>query len=448
MSKSTLSKDDKQNLGEANTVSVSKGAVGVKTHLENNQRWLDSGNVYGEDAAKTLNQRKASNDEQLLEYLAASVPQHCLDGWTYLSRALDCHTRGDAHGAIHLAYYAELRATMCLLAGQSVGILNHKHFVFDSKGSLSTIESLGTHQVAWLALSHWSKSRGAEVEVGNMISLANRPLIEWLTEAGFPSSAQSLAAKWLQEWGLDLELMTKDRDLRNAASYRPTCLTNWTCTPAPETTRVLERVWSLFEPSGTWRFDGIDQYLIRNALESGYKGSTGKDPSARGIASGFDQRIRTATDKLGLTTSEKELWIPFLLRETSPDEPWLLRQAKIRGDSPRTQYTAVIARAALLLRIATGTARQLSIKGSWSRENLSFWWNTIGLDAGLWDEDDVPESLSDLWADVAAALDDIGTAEVPPDTRTIAKRSWQSRKSAALLTLGGAQRIGMWGLGL
>lgn len=43
------------------------------------------------------------------EYVAASLPGHCIDGWAYLGRSLSACLHGDAGTARHLAYYAEPR---------------------------------------------------------------------------------------------------------------------------------------------------------------------------------------------------------------------------------------------------------------------------------------------------------------------------------------------------
>ena len=53
--------------------------------------------------------------QQVLDVLAATGPSHCLDGWTFLSRALAALLSGDTHTTRHLAYYAQLRAALSLL---------------------------------------------------------------------------------------------------------------------------------------------------------------------------------------------------------------------------------------------------------------------------------------------------------------------------------------------
>ena len=60
------------------------------------------------------------NEPHFREYVAASAPTHLIDGWSYLARAIDALLRGDAPAAVHLGYYAELRAAMSLLAGGGI----------------------------------------------------------------------------------------------------------------------------------------------------------------------------------------------------------------------------------------------------------------------------------------------------------------------------------------
>ena len=47
--------------------------------------------------------------QELAEYMALAAPNHCVDGWSYLSRGLNAYLLGDPHSAWHFAYYAELR---------------------------------------------------------------------------------------------------------------------------------------------------------------------------------------------------------------------------------------------------------------------------------------------------------------------------------------------------
>ena len=92
-------------------------------------------------------------ERNLAQYIAASVALHANDGWSYLGRSVSCLLAGDTHRALHLAYYAELRASMSLLAGAGIGIFDKKHFIVPTTNSTANF-GLGhsTHVIAWLAL--------------------------------------------------------------------------------------------------------------------------------------------------------------------------------------------------------------------------------------------------------------------------------------------------------
>ena len=69
--------------------------------------------------------------QQLIEAVAAAAPNHCIDGWSYVSRAMSALLAGDLHAARHLSYYAELRAGLSLLGSLGIGIFNGINFVVD-----------------------------------------------------------------------------------------------------------------------------------------------------------------------------------------------------------------------------------------------------------------------------------------------------------------------------
>ena len=54
--------------------------------------------------------RQNLTDAQMISLVAACGPNHCLDGWSYLSRSVSALVARDGHSAKHMAYYAQLRA--------------------------------------------------------------------------------------------------------------------------------------------------------------------------------------------------------------------------------------------------------------------------------------------------------------------------------------------------
>src|SRR5690554_4022269 len=55
------------------------------------------------------------------EAVALTIPSHCMDGWNFVARSMEAALSGDFHAARHLAYYAQLRAGMCILANLGIG---------------------------------------------------------------------------------------------------------------------------------------------------------------------------------------------------------------------------------------------------------------------------------------------------------------------------------------
>ena len=107
------------------------------------------------------------NDNALAEYVGVSAPTHTFDGWSLLSRSVSCLLRGDPYSAVHLAYYAELRATIAILASEGIGIFNRKHCIVDRNGNCELINVkgrprnrvLGTHECAWSVFEWWANGR-------------------------------------------------------------------------------------------------------------------------------------------------------------------------------------------------------------------------------------------------------------------------------------------------
>src|SRR5690606_15596582 len=100
----------------------------IKNHLPHD-RWLGLRNRYRKDTVGKIDsdlprhpQPPSLKDRQVAEYISVSTLTHCTDGWNYLSRSIESILSGDEMSSIHLAYYAELRAVLSLMATQGIGI--------------------------------------------------------------------------------------------------------------------------------------------------------------------------------------------------------------------------------------------------------------------------------------------------------------------------------------
>jgi hypothetical protein len=134
-------------------------ALGLKRFLKKSM-WIGKTNRHAQDIVGRLKADyplSAGQKRNLAQYIVASAVLHTNDGWGYLGRSIGCLMSGDAHRALHLAYYAELRAAVSLLAGAGIGVFHREHFIVSAANTTTRLQSkLGTHQIAWDALELWS----------------------------------------------------------------------------------------------------------------------------------------------------------------------------------------------------------------------------------------------------------------------------------------------------
>jgi hypothetical protein len=158
-------------------------------------------------------------------FLAIATHCHALDGWRYLSKAAYSLLSGSRNTALHLAYYAELRAAMSILSGGGIGILNGKHFSIDKNSSVTRFGG-GTHIAAWEAISAWAKVQANARLVIEVVGAAGLNGLKWADACRLTHTRESVAEHWLGDWSVDIHNLTLDRELRNVASYRPNLFSN------------------------------------------------------------------------------------------------------------------------------------------------------------------------------------------------------------------------------
>ena len=142
---------DRRLIRSLSRLDVEKTLAGLKPFIARS-RWLGSTNRYCKDTLAKIKSdasaRRIRCPLHLAQYISASSLLHSSDGWSYLGKALLSILRGDPHRAVHLAYYAELRAAVSLLATEGIGIFNNRHFVIDAPGSVARMHggNSPTHQ--------------------------------------------------------------------------------------------------------------------------------------------------------------------------------------------------------------------------------------------------------------------------------------------------------------
>jgi hypothetical protein len=390
---------------KAGRTEIDKAFIRLATHWQVSS-WLGLRNRYRTHCIavidKDLKAKRKPKARDMAEYIAASVPLHTYDGWAYLGRAIDAHIRGDTWAARHLAYYAELRAAMAILAHQGIGVFNLHSYVVESPLSLHRVD-VPTHDMARLALESWARIPDSASLLLAVIQPGGQPLDTWFGGSTMGSAFTPVGERLLEDWGYDLRMDT-DRDARNVASYRPSAIErrqNPTPTVA-ERYKFLRAVWEAFEP-GTAPFHKLDQHLLRISLERMFKATKGR--THRQSPAEFSRLVAETVKNVPASNIGADLLTKFLLRQTEPADLQLISSARPTG---AVDHIQVISRAALLLRIAAGATGDLIGRTRTQVAQLRFWWHPRGEMLGLWQGAE-PASRADFyatWYDVQAALQD------------------------------------------
>ena len=400
------------------------------------ESWLSDSNPYRQDVIKQLKKENQISDHtQLAEYVAASAIVHCFDGWSYLGRALEAEMAGDPDATRHLGYYAELRAAMSVLAGNGIGVFDRKNIIVTEEQECVFLNHSGTHTFVWEALEAWAKLPAGIDIFFQVIKPGGIPLREWLDQ--FSAGSNFIASEWLQQWGFDLSQLTIDRGARNLASYRPTAFTSPGPRPAVDTMEAIQKFWEICEPGAVGGFPVLDRYLLLRSLALVIDKD---DPQARNLYESQRSMMLNALDPKVLSSDQ---WNEFLKYDNLQDIHQVIQDADADDDSFHLDHSKqVLARATLLLRVATGSSADLLDEADLTvKEDLAFWWSSAAVRRRLWSEAGAPSSFTDLWQDIDEAL--TLSDQWPQDYYTL--WSNHAREAATLAT---AERVFLWGLEL
>lgn len=384
--------------------------------------------------------RMASAD--VVDILALSAPTHCVDGWGYASRAMTALLAGDLHAARHLAYYAQLRGALSMLANLGIGIFNQVNFVVDSRGQirrLDTVQSgrlpdkgMGTHVAVWKALEAWSNSIQSRKFLV-LTRLKGFSLDACLDQLWTGYSATAVVAPLIEAWGLDLARGSQDHIARNISSYEPQAFN-----PMPdqigEVLEFLADMWTSLEPSGAGGFDNLDRFFLRQLFQQQHRIVTQNQLYETGaIGTKFDDLpapIRSMAPR------------NFLLGKVSPTAPALLRRARARGQAPSPMD--MLSRAIILLRVASAfTHTNLASSGIvFASGELRPWLDQLAIDRGFWPPAAPASDPIELWDDLDQAVNSVQAINPLPADLC----SWDAMPSRwpAGLHLAQAERAGIW----
>lgn len=380
----------------------------------------------------------------LSDYTAASTIVHCFDGWNFLARACDSFISGDSSTAFHLSYYAQLRATMSIMASNGISIFNRKHFYFDlTSGDIDFITKDTTHVVSSNLLTAWSNFQPALKRTLNIIQVRNFTLYEWLNHSPFngsPQFASALLHTWMKQWSLDVTL-EKDKELREQNSYRPRFES--ANIPSRQAVEHLIEIWRALEPSADFAYNLMDLHFLRLTLEAAFRANTSKKPF------GLDYNQFVNTTLLNLNLQGDVPLRNFLTHLASPSDHIIFSSARrLQKTNQGTlrffdDSLASICRAVIWLRIATGFTKSFVDTSGITKTELDSWWLGLNEKLGLTsDSNKIPST--DLFSDVENAINSIDLNSPILTNRFTLFQTYGSELSV----LSQFQRAAFWGLAL
>lgn len=327
-------------------------------------------------------------------YLASSSILHCFDGWSYLSAAIHSFLNGEIPISIHLAYYAELRASSSFLSTQGIGIFNSKHFSLSANNQINESPNCGTHKFIWEALSCWI-DRSNNSDIFDYFYYNGKSFNEWfqyIPNSNSINISNIFLKDWLKEWSFDINKFQNDREIRNFFSYRPSLNREFNFSSLSSKIEKINAIWKILEPNSPNRFSLLDKYLFKLLLEKIHFVIL-----QSGIALSMEDLINNTFQNAGMPVDQvlKQIILNnanHVIFEKSND--------LVTDINGLPDPLAIIARSILLLRLASGATSYLIKVSNISRQELDFFFNTIGIDGGFWSPGEAPIDFCDLWADI------------------------------------------------
>jgi hypothetical protein len=382
--------------------------------------------------------------QQAIDGVAATIPNHCIDGWSYASRSLSALLAGDGHAARHLAYYAQLRAGLCILANLGVGIFNRTNFVVTAAGAIERLDDpptrrpngpgLGTHDIVWEALKELTSNVQTARRLLELITVRGSSLKDCIDAIWPGVSAVGAAVSLIEAWGLDLKRGKDEHQHRNISSYAPQEM-NPLGALAPDALNFVRSFWNLFEPTSGACFDCLDRFMLRSLLLKQHRTVTGNQNYTAGAIASRYSELPASIQSLAS--------VEFLCNSQQPRNPLLLQLAN--STTSPAQPAEMLARAFLLLRAATTlTQDSLQTAGiTCNAGDLRPWLDPIAVARGFWPPANPLADPLDLWVDVQEALSDFDLSINPEPTSL---GDWRMRGAVCLPTICEAERVAIWSL--
>lgn len=347
----------------------------------------------------------STNDAK--EFIATSTLVHCFDGWAYISSAIDAFIKGEAAIAVHMAYYAELRAALAFLGTEGILVSNHNQFCIDSADQLYIPGVMGapklnpnqTHAATWNIIRTWLNNTTKQSPALNYFFYKGNSfndLINFIPHAPTSSAARlNIIKDWLAKWCFDITLYENDRNNRNILSYNINITRGSSPSSLKDKIENINKFWRQLEP-GADPFQNLDRNLFALYLKTIYDryASSSSSPCSK-------------EDFIADFFSNAGLSIDVLLKDIFVNNKTniLIGTSFNSSIDPTTNHVLplnIIARAILLLRLSIGGCSYLLRQSNIQKSDLSFYVEKTAKEWGLCNT--LPMDWTDLWEDIDILL--------------------------------------------
>lgn len=383
---------------------------------------------------------QALPNQDAIDAVAMAIPTHCVDGWTFAARAMGALLAGDPHACRHMAYYAQLRASLCILANLGVGLFNGLNFVVDATGQIVRIDptarrsdkGLGTHTIVWETLEAWGQEPDLAGAFLDLLRIKHIPLRDLLESLWPGFIGVTTVGKLIAAWGVDLKRGIEDHKFRNNSSYAPHALNPISMTTSSNL-RFVGTSWQLFEPSGGSGFDNLDRHLLRKIFLAQHEISEAGAPVEDGALG----------KAYGSLPAAIRMFCPQSFVLSTPVTPEVLRNAYAKLSPAKPLH--MLSRALLLLRTATAfTHTSLTAAGvDVANGELTVWLDEIAVSRGFCAAGQTIGDGSGLWDDIVLAIEDFDRSRKPAPANL---NDWKSRLPNGYPLVGEVERIALWSL--
>lgn len=349
-------------------------------------------------------------------YLAAASFLHCKDGWQYLSEAVDCIFKGDFKTAVHLSYYAELRAAKSFLASEGIGIFNNVHFIVSSTPSIikdpksrynrgrSRHEGSGTHSFIWECLDKYSSSTSKNVDHLLKFFWHNGLSFDtWITHIPHANTIvviSQIVKQWIKDWAFDINHFKDDRDGRNDASYGPSKFNNYTPNDCKASAEMYSGALKLLEPDSINKYSLLDKHLFKMLFLKIHAEIVSRGMITISPVDLLDEMFRAS----GKTV---DIALRNIVASNTNHSLIDAAQDTLSDPTGNIKPFTIFARALLLLRVCTGGVASLLKNASVTSAELAFFYEYCGVEHAFWRPGTIITDFNDLWIEISDALIDI-----------------------------------------